>query len=146
MQIIILVGLKGAGKTTLANLLAAKGWPTIEPGDDPLTQIQNLEAAGQKQVALDGIALENFRRIYQAYPDETLVIGVVVPKALRRDRLVADPAKNLSDAEIQECDRIELEELHLGRLLASADFYILNDASLAQLETKLDAVLNATAN
>ena len=137
MEIVILVGLKGVGKTTLARALAERGWPTIEPGGEPLEQIQHLEAAGQKHVALDGISAPHWREIFQAYPNAVTTIGVVAPKQLRRRRLKAATEKNLSDAEILECDRIELEELGVGNLLAGADFYILNatdpEAAIAQL-------------
>ena len=141
MEIVILVGLKGVGKTTLARALAEQGWPTIEPGSEPLEQIQHLEAAGQKHVALDGVSAPHWRKIFQAYPDAVTTIGVVAPKQLRRRRLKAATEKNLSDAEILECDRIELEELGVGNLLAGADFYILNDTDPAAAIAQLLAVL-----
>ena len=119
MEIVILVGLKGAGKTTLARALAERGWPTIEPGGEPLEQIQHLEAAGQKHVALDGVSAPHWRKIFQAYPDAVTTIG----------------------AEILECDRIELKELGVGNLLAGADFYVLNDTDPAAAIAQLLAVL-----
>ena len=146
MQILILVGLKGVGKTTVANLLAARGWPTIEPGNTPLEQIKNLAASGQKQIALDGVSWENFQQIYHAYAADTLVVGVIAPKALRRHRLMTDTAKNLSEAEILECDRIEIEELKVGNLLARADDYLNNCGSVADLTASLDHLLENSYN
>ena len=95
-------------------------------------------------MALDGISAPHWREIFQAYPNAVTTIGVVAPKQLRRRRLKAATEKNLSDAEILECDRIELEELGVGNLLAGADFYILNATDPAAAIAQLLAVLPTT--
>lgn len=145
MEIIILVGMKGSGKTTLAKAMAEQGWPTVEVGPNTLEKIENLSAAGQKHIILDGVnSYDELIQIRKQHPEEVTTIGVVVPKKLRRSRLRADAEKNLSEAEILECDRIEIGELGVGQMLASADTYLFNQgdpgSTIADLKTLLSSV------
>ena len=69
------------------------------------------------------------------------MLAVVVPKGLRHKRVAKRPDRPFNAEQIQERDRSEIENLEKGGPIAMADYYVLNDGSVAELHTALDKIL-----
>ena len=69
------------------------------------------------------------------------VLAVVVDKAIRHKRVGKRPDRPFNTEEIQERDRSEIENLEKGGPIAAADYYVLNNGTIADSEKRLDEIL-----
>ena len=69
-------------------------------------------------------------------------MAVVVPKKLRYKRVGERPERPFNLEEIRERDRSEIENLEKGGPIAAADYYILNDSSVEDLQENLQNILD----
>jgi dephospho-CoA kinase len=107
-----------------------------------IEETKGLIAAGQKRVVLDGLySWTEYKALKHEFPGELTVLAVVVPKALRHKRVAKRPDRPFNAEQIQERDRSEIENLEKGGPIAMADYYVLNDGSVAELHTALDKIL-----
>lgn len=108
-----------------------------------IEEVRDLIAAGQRRIVLDGLySWTEYKVLKREFPGEMVsVVAVVVPKDLRHRRVAKRPERPFSAVEIQERDRSEVENLEKGGPIAMADFYLLNDGSVAELHEKLEGVL-----
>ena len=103
----------------------------------------NLINAGQKRIVLDGLySWTEYKILKKEFPGQLTVLAVVVPKALRHFRVGKRPERPFNTKEIQERDRSEVENLEKGGPIAMADYYVLNDDSVAKLHNDVDAILD----
>lgn len=103
----------------------------------------NLINAGQKRIVLDGLySWTEYKILKKKFPGQLTVLAVVVPKALRHFRVGKRPERPFNTKEIQERDRSEVENLEKGGPIAMADYYVLNDDSVAKLHNDVDAILD----
>lgn len=133
------MGMKGAGKTTAVRYLATKGLPKVEHGADALVEIRNLFAAGKREVVLDGVEnWKDFVDLKREFPGQMKTIAVVAPRVKRWKRLTKDATKELTRPEVRECDRIEIEEIGIGEMIAAADAYVYNNGEVGDLQKALE--------
>ena len=65
----------------------------------------------------------------------------MVPKALRHFRVGKREERPFTLKEIQERDYTEVENIEKGGPIAMADYYILNDGSVAEMNEKMAEIL-----
>lgn len=107
-----------------------------------IEETRNLINAGQKRVILDGLySWTEYKALKKEFPGRLTVLAVVVPKALRHFRVSKRPERPFNAKEIQERDRSEIENLEKGGPIAMADYYVLNDESVAKLHDDVDVIL-----
>lgn len=107
-----------------------------------IDETKNLIKAGQKRIVLDGLySWTEYKALKREFPGQLTVLAVVVPKALRHFRVGKRPERPFNTKEIQERDRSEIENLEKGGPIAMADFYVLNDDTVAKLHDDVDKIL-----
>ena len=107
-----------------------------------IDEAKNLILAGQKCVVLDGLyTWTEYKILKKEFPGQMSVLAVVVDKALRHKRVAKRPERPFNAAEIQERDRSEIENLEKGGPIAMADYYVLNNSGVSELESEVDEVL-----
>ena len=108
-----------------------------------IEEAKNLINAGQKRIVLDGLySWTEYKILNMEFPGQLTVLAVVVPKALRHFRVGKRPERPFNTKEIQERDRSEVENLEKGGPIAMADYYVLNDESVAKLHDDIDVILD----
>ena len=108
-----------------------------------IEEAKNLIQAGQKRIVLDGLySWTEYKILKKEFPGQLTVLAVVVPKALRHFRVGKRPERPFNTKEIQERDRSEVENLEKGGPIAMADYYVLNDESVAKLHDDVDVILD----
>lgn len=106
-------------------------------------ETKGLIAAGQKRVVLDGLyTWTEYKYLKKEFPGQMTVLAVVVDKALRHKRVGKRTERPFNIEEIQERDRSEIENLEKGGPIAMADYYVLNNSSVEDLNAAVDEVLN----
>lgn len=107
-----------------------------------LKEIQDLVNAGQKRIVLDGLySWTEYKILKKAYPTETTVIAIILPRALRHHRVAERPDRPFNAQEINERDWSELENLEKGAPIAIADYYLENSGSISDLHKQLEQLL-----
>lgn len=107
-----------------------------------LKEIQDLINAGQKRIVLDGLySWTEYKILKKAYPAETTVIAIILPRALRHHRVAERPDRPFNAQEINERDWSELENLEKGAPIAIADYYLENSGSISDLHKQLEQLL-----
>ena len=108
-----------------------------------IEEAKNLINAGQKRIVLDGLySWTEYKILKKEFPGQLTVLAVVVPKVLRHFRVGKRPERPFNTKEIQERDRSEVENLEKGGPIAMADYYVLNDESVAKLHDDVDVILD----
>ena len=104
--------------------------------------VQDLINAGQKRIVLDGLySWTEYKILKKAYPTETTVIAIILPRALRHHRVAERPDRPFNAQEINERDWSELENLEKGAPIAIADYYLENSGSISDLHKQLEQLL-----
>ena len=107
-----------------------------------IEEVKSLISAGQKRIVLDGLyTWTEYKILKKEFPGQMTVLSVVVDKTIRHKRVAKRPERPFNAEEIQERDRSEIENLEKGGPIAMADYYLLNNASVEELEKEVDAVL-----
>lgn len=107
-----------------------------------ISEVRSLVQAGQKRIVLDGVySWTEYKTLKHEFPGVLTFIAVVVPKTLRYQRVAERPDRPFNLEEIRERDRSEIENLEKGGPIAAADYYILNDGSVSEMEGKLAEIL-----
>lgn len=108
-----------------------------------IAEVNDLIAAGQKRIVLDGLySWTEYRTLKREYPGELTVVAVVSARKLRYERLGARPVRPFDAQAARERDYHEIENIEKGGPIAMADYYVLNDGSVEDLEMQLKKVLN----
>ncbi len=104
-------------------------------------QIRNLAEAGQRRIIADGIySWTEYKIMKSAFPGELTLAAVVAPRRLRYHRLSQREIRPLTSSESYERDQTEIENLEKGGPIAIADHYIINDGSIEDFNTRLEAL------
>lgn len=107
-----------------------------------IAETQDLIKAGQKRIVLDGVySWTEYKTLKKEFPKCLTFIAVVVDKKLRYERVAKRPGRSFDAAAIRERDRSEIENLEKGGPIAAADYYILNNGTIADVETRLNQIL-----
>ena len=101
-----------------------------------------LIGAGQRRIVLDGVySWTEYKILKQHYPGELTFVAIVVSKKLRYKRVSVRPERPFSKSEIMERDRSEIENIEKGGPIAGADYYVLNDGTVAEMHERIDEIL-----
>ncbi len=107
-----------------------------------IEEAKGLIEAGQKRVVLDGLyTWTEYKILKKEFPGQMSVLAVVVDKAIRHKRVSKRTERPFNAEEIQERDRSEIENLEKGGPIAMADYYLLNNSSVEELQAGVDEVL-----
>lgn len=107
-----------------------------------IDEVRNLVSAGQRRIVLDGVySWTEMKTLKHEFPGQMTFIAIVVPKRLRYKRVAVRPERPFSEEEIKERDRSEIENLEKGGPIAAADYYVLNDGSVEDMQKKLAEIL-----
>ena len=107
-----------------------------------IDEVHNLVNAGQRRIVLDGVySWTEMKTLKHEFPGQMTFIAIVVPKRLRYKRVAMRPERPFSEEEIKERDRSEIENLEKGGPIVAADYYVLNDGSVEDMQKKLAEIL-----
>ena len=107
-----------------------------------IDEVKDLVAAGQKRIVLDGVySWTEYKTLKHEFPTDLTFVAVVVDKKLRYKRVAKRPERAFETAAIRERDRSEIENLEKGGPIAAADYYILNNGTVEDAESRLDEIL-----
>lgn len=108
-----------------------------------ITEVNDLIEAGQKRIVLDGLySWTEYKILKHEFPgDQLTVIAIVSPRQLRYQRLANRPVRPFDANSARERDYHEIETIEKGGPIAIADYYIINDGSVEDLENSLKKIL-----
>ena len=107
-----------------------------------IAETKKLIEAGQRRIVLDGVySWTEYNTLKYEFPGMMTFIAIVVDKKLRYKRVAVRPERPFDRAEIMERDRSEIENLEKGGPIAGADYYILNNGTVADLHENLKKIL-----
>ncbi len=107
-----------------------------------IAEAKDLIEAGQKRIVLDGLySWTEYRAFQHEFPGTLTLIAIVAPKALRYERIAKRPDRPFDAQAIRERDYGEIENMEKGGPIAIADYYIINDGNVEDLETNLKNIL-----
>ena len=111
-------------------------------GRQVIAETKDLITAGQKRIVLDGVySWTEYCALKHEFPKCLTFIAIVVDKQLRYDRVAKRPGRSFDATAIRERDRSEIENLEKGGPIAAADYYILNNGTIEDAESRLDDIL-----
>ena len=95
-------------------------------------------------VVVDGLySWEEYTLLQECYGEKCSTIAVWASPATRHERLANRAERPLTPEEAASRDKAEIENINKGGPIAMADFTIINEASLEELERKTERVLSA---
>ena len=107
-----------------------------------ITQINDLIEAGQRRIVADGLyTWTEYKALKHEFPGSLIVVAVVTPKKLRKQRLAKREIRPLTSEEVDKRDWAEIENLEKGGPIAIADYFVQNDKGTEELHAKIDAIL-----
>ncbi|MBR5408736.1 AAA family ATPase [Candidatus Saccharibacteria bacterium] len=107
-----------------------------------INEVHDLMKAGQKRIVLDGVySWTEYKTLKHEFPGMLTFIAIVVSKKLRYKRVAARPDRPFNAEEIRERDRSEIENLEKGGPIAAADYYVLNNGTVEDMEKDLQEIL-----
>lgn len=107
-----------------------------------IEETKDLIHAGQKRIVLDGVySWTEYKILKHEFPHSITFLAIVVDKNLRYERVAHRPGRSFDTNAIRERDRSEIENLEKGGPIAAADYYILNNGSIPDLQNNLDRIL-----
>lgn len=107
-----------------------------------IAETKDLVAAGQKRIILDGVySWTEYCTLKHEFPKALTFLAVVVDKKLRYERVAVRPGRAFDGNAIRERDRSEIENLEKGGPIVAADYYVLNNGTVEELEKATDEVL-----
>lgn len=108
-----------------------------------IDQIHHLASAGQHRVIADGLyTWEEYKYLKHAFPGETTVVAVTAPKHKRYQWLETRSDRPQSPQISAERDQNEIETMQKGGPIAAADFFVVNDGSVQNFYSQLDAIVD----
>ncbi|MDO4611928.1 MAG: AAA family ATPase [Candidatus Saccharibacteria bacterium] len=107
-----------------------------------IAEAKDLISAGQKRIVLDGVySWTEYCILKHEFPRCLNFVAVVVDKSLRYGRVANRPGRSFDATAIRERDRSEIENLEKGGPIAAADYYILNNGTIAEATARTDEIL-----
>lgn len=107
-----------------------------------IAETKDLISAGQKRIVLDGVySWTEYKTLKKEFPRCLTFIAIVVDKKLRYERVAKRPDRSFDAAAIRERDRSEIENLEKGGPIAAADYYILNNGAIKDVEERVDEII-----
>ncbi|MBR3233897.1 AAA family ATPase [Candidatus Saccharibacteria bacterium] len=107
-----------------------------------IDEVHDLMKAGQKRIVLDGVySWTEYTILKKEFPKMLTFVAVVVPKKLRYKRVGQRQVRPLTPEEVRSRDIGEIENMEKGGPIAAADYYILNDGTVEQMQEKMGDIL-----
>jgi len=107
-----------------------------------IAETKDLISAGQRRIILDGVySWTEYKILKKEFLKSITFVAVVVDKQLRYDRVAKRPGRSFDATAIRERDRSEIENLEKGGPIAAADYYILNNSTVEDMENRLNEIL-----
>ncbi|MBQ6355225.1 AAA family ATPase [Candidatus Saccharibacteria bacterium] len=109
-----------------------------------IEEVRRLIEAGQKKIVLDGVySWTEYKVLKKEFsePGQITFVAIVEPKKMRYKRVAERIERPFNLQEIRDRDKSEIENLEKGGPIAAADYYVLNDGSIAELHERIAAVL-----
>ncbi len=107
-----------------------------------IDEVYDLAEAGQRRIVLDGVySWTEYKILKHEFPGILTFVAVVVDKNLRYKRVAVRPERPFNLDEIKERDRSEIENLEKGGPIAGADYYVLNNGTVPDMEERLAEIL-----
>lgn len=107
-----------------------------------IAETKDLIQAGQKRIVLDGVySWTEYKILKHEFPKCLTFLAIVVDKHLRYERVSKRPGRSFDAKAIRERDRSEIENLEKGGPIASADYYILNNGTIEEMQDNLKKLL-----
>ena len=107
-----------------------------------IAETKDLIAAGQKRIVLDGVySWTEYCTLKHEFPQALTFLAVVVDKHLRYERVAIRPGRSFDAKAIRERDRSEIENLEKGGPIVAADYYVLNNGTIEELQEATAKVL-----
>ena len=95
----------------------------------------------EKNVVLDGLySWDELKILKKEFPN-LKVIGIVVDKKIRYDRLKIRPDRPFNNQESRDRDISEIENIAKAGPIAYADYYIFNNGTIEEYITRLNEIL-----
>lgn len=119
-------------------------------GDDYYAQevIKKIEALGDVPVVLveSLYSGDEYRVLRQHFRDHFSTVAIHARPRLRHERLINRPIRPLTLQESEERDWAQLNRLTQGTPIALADFMIVNEGELSDMQRALDTVVEQLGN
>lgn len=107
-----------------------------------IAEVKDLIQAGQKRIVLDGVySWTEYQTLKREFPISLVFVAIVADKQIRYARVAVRPDRPFNTTAIRERDRSEIENLEKGGPIAAADYYILNNGTIATSEARLAEIL-----
>lgn len=107
-----------------------------------IEEAKDLINAGQKRIILDGVySWTEYKILKHEFPTCLTFIAIVVDKHLRYDRVAKRPGRAFDGKAIRERDRSEIENLEKGGPIVAADYYVLNNGTIEDVQQRVDQIL-----
>ena len=107
-----------------------------------IDEVYDLAEAGQRRIVLDGVySWTEYKILKHEFPTCLTFIAIVVDKKLRYERVAKRPERPFDGKAIRERDRSEIENLEKGGPIAAADYYILNNGTIEDVQHATDRIL-----
>lgn len=107
-----------------------------------IAETKDLIEAGQKRIILDGVySWTEYKILKHEFPGELTFLAIITPKALRYERVANRPERPFNAQKIRERDYSEIENLEKGAPIAMADYFVLNDGDIENLQNQVNKIL-----
>lgn len=108
-----------------------------------IQQIRDLIDAGQRRIVADGLyTWTEYKALKHEFPGELTVVATVTPKSLRYQRMAERLIRPLQSHEVDQRDWAEIENLEKGGPIAIADYFIVNDEDIDNLNEQIDKIIH----
>lgn len=98
---------------------------------------EQIEEQKHDYYVLDGLySWSEYQYLHGKYSDHLQIVAVITNDAIRKARLKERPVRPLTAQEVDKRDVAEIENLEKGGPIAKADYYILNNGSVEQLQVQ----------
>jgi dephospho-CoA kinase len=167
MRVVSIVGMTGSGKSEVSRVFEEGGFVRVRFGDvtDEEIKKKGLELNEAKEHGMKAYAKLNLPRIDAAlkhsdvvidglysweeyiflktyYGEGFFVVAVWASPETRYARLTSRSDRGLTVEEAASRDRAEIENLNKGGPIAMADFTIINESSLENLEKEAKRIIS----
>ena len=107
-----------------------------------ISEVRDLIGAGQKRIILDGVySWTEYKTLKHEFPGCLTFLAIVVDKKLRYERVAKRPERAFDFNAIRERDRSEIENLEKGGPIVAADYYVLNNGTIEEMQEAVEVVL-----
>lgn len=102
---------------------------------------EQIKAQQREHYVLDGLySWSEYQHLHGEYGDQLQIVAVIANDAIRKARLKNRPVRPLTVHEVDKRDIAEIENLEKGGPIAKADYYILNNGTVEQLQAQCQAI------